>query len=209
MVTASSRSPCRVRRSRPIQTRRGARRCSRRSAAITSRSSSRRRAGPPSRATSSSITTSACRSSIPASATATPASRTAVQALADRNDGAPVVIATDHADLAGVAVTRVALGSNNIPYFAFAANDPLSNGVGTAPEELRVRMQYEKNGQVVTPWRVLTPVDGQYLLPLATELLGNTWLRSAPGDTQALRVDVTDTAGNRTSTLFTFKVQFD
>src|SRR3569833_1964209 len=33
-------------------------------------------------------------------------------ALADRNDGAPVVIATDHADLAGVAVTRVALGSN-------------------------------------------------------------------------------------------------
>lgn len=130
------------------------------------------------------------------------------QALADRNDGAPVVIATDHADLAGVAVTRVALGSNNIPYFAFAANDPLSSGVGTAPEELRVRMQYEKNGQVVTPWRALTPVDGQYLLPLATELLGDTWLRSAPGDTQALRVDVTDKAGNSASTLFTFKVQF-
>src|SRR3569623_3540458 len=129
MVTASSRSPCRVRRSRPIQTRHGARRCSCRSAASTSRSSSRRRAGPLSRATSSSITTSACRSSIPASATATPASRTAVP----------------------------------------------------APRR---------------HW------------PIATAVRGNTWLRSAPGDTQALRVDVTDKAGNRTSTLFTFKVQF-
>lgn len=130
------------------------------------------------------------------------------QALANQNDGAPIVIVTDHADLAGVAVTRVALDGDHIPYFAFTASDPLTNGVGTTPEELKVSMQYEKRGQVVIPWRVLTPINGQYLLPLVTEFLGDTWLRSNPADAHALRVEVMDKAGNHTTMLFNFKVQF-
>ena len=131
-----------------------------------------------------------------------------MQALADENAGTPIVIATDHADLAGVAVTRAALNSNHIPYFAFAANDPLSHGVATSPDDLQVRMRYEKDGNAVTPWRIVAPVSGQYLLPLATEPLGEAWLRSAPANGQTLRVSVTDKAGNSVSKLFTFKVQF-
>lgn len=46
------------------------------------------------------------------------------------------------------------------------------------------------------------------MIPLATELLSNAWLRSAPSDIHALRVEVEDLAGNITNTLFTFKVDF-
>ncbi|MEJ2573638.1 MAG: hypothetical protein P8164_08655 [Gammaproteobacteria bacterium] len=131
-----------------------------------------------------------------------------VQPLADRNENAPLYIETDHTELAGVAVTRTALSDNAIPFFALTANDPLSNGVGTPADQLKVRLQYEKNGNVIVPWFALTAVNGEYLLPLATELLSDAWLRSAPTDIQALRVEVEDLAGNITSALFTFKVDF-
>ncbi len=130
------------------------------------------------------------------------------QPLANSNLVVPISIETDHTELAGVAVTRTALDTNNIPYFAFTASDPPSNGVNTATDNLTVRFQYEKNSNVVLPWAVMTPVNGEYLLPLATEILSNAWLNSAPGDIQTLRVQVEDLAGNITSTSFTFKVEF-
>lgn len=128
--------------------------------------------------------------------------------LADRNENAPVTLFTDHTELAGVAITREALGGNAIPYFAFAAHDPPANGVATPAAELGVRVQYEKNGQTVAPWRAVSPVEGQYLLPLATEGLGDAWLRSSPNDVQVLRVEVTDRAGNRANAVFSFKADF-
>ena len=128
--------------------------------------------------------------------------------LANTNDVSPLSIVTDHTELNGVAETRTALDSNNIPYFAFTASDPPSNGVNTTADMLTVQFQYEKNGNVVVPWSVLTPVNGEYLLPLATEVLSNAWLQSAPSDSHTLRVEVEDLAGNITSTQFTFKVEF-
>ena len=131
-----------------------------------------------------------------------------IQALADRNEGAPLMIMTDHTELAGVALTRKALGNNSIPFFALVASDPLSNGVATDTAQLKVRMQYEKNGNVVVPWFTLTAVDGEYLLPLVTDMLSDAWLRSAPTDIHALRVEVEDLAGNTSGALFTFKTDF-
>lgn len=130
------------------------------------------------------------------------------QPLADRNEGAAVTIVTDHTELAGVPITRTALSGNSIPFFAFAAVDPPANGVSTSASELLVRVQYEKNGEVMLPRRALAPVEGQYLLPIATETLGDTWLRSSPSDVHALRVDVVDKAGNRATKLFSFKTNF-
>ncbi len=128
--------------------------------------------------------------------------------LADVNSGAPLYIETDHAELAGVPLQAASLASNRIPYFSFVASDPLLNGVGTPEAELLVRMQYEKNNAVMAPWRMLSAVDGRYLLPLATETLHASWLNSTPNDIHALRVEVTDKAGNRVTTLFTFKIDF-
>ena len=131
-----------------------------------------------------------------------------LQALADSNRAAPLFIETDHTELAGVAETRTALGGNRIPFFAFTASDPTSSGVNTPAENLKVKFQYEKNGDVVVPWSALTPINGEYLIPLVTELLSDAWLRSAPSDIHALRIKVEDLAGNITNTLFTFKVDF-
>ena len=128
--------------------------------------------------------------------------------LTDNNTAEPLSIATDHTDLAGVAETRAALSDNNIPFFAFSASDPPSNGVNSPTQQLKVRIQYEKNGNVVVPWAALTPVNGEYLAPLATEVLSNAWLRSSPSDVHALRVAVEDLAGNITNSVFTFKVEF-
>ncbi len=130
------------------------------------------------------------------------------QLLADLNENAALLILTDHTELAGMAITRATLGGNNIPYFAFAASDPLRDGVGTPVTDLRVRLQYEKNANVITPWRALTSVDGQYLIPLATETLDPAWLRSLPGDLHTLRIEVTDLAGNIKQARLTFKVDF-
>jgi len=131
-----------------------------------------------------------------------------VQALADSNLVVPIDIETDHTELAGVAETRTALDANNIPYFAFTVSDPASNGVNTAVNNLKVQFQYEKNSNVIIPWTLMTPVNGEFLLPLATEVLSSAWLNSAPSDIQTLRVEVEDQAGNITNGQFTFKVEF-
>lgn len=128
--------------------------------------------------------------------------------LSDSNTAAPISIETDHTELAGVAETRTALGDSNIPFFAFTASDPPSNGVNSPEDKLKVRFQYKKNGDVIVSWSDLTPMNGEYLLPLATEVLSNAWLSSVPSDNHTLRIEVEDLAGNITSAKFSFKVEF-
>lgn len=128
--------------------------------------------------------------------------------LADSNTDVPVYIETRRADLDGTAITRAALDGAGIPYFAFAAIDVLDNGVATGAAELQVRMRYEKNGITLADWRPLTPLAGEYLVPLAGETLHSSWHQSLPTDEHGVRVEVRDKAGNRVEKLFAFRAAF-
>lgn len=130
--------------------------------------------------------------------------------LQDTNDAVPLYIETDHVDLAGVPITRAGLDANGIPYFGLEVSDPDSAGVATVAAQLAVRIRYEKNGDTSPPWRPLTALTNgrSYLVPLASEMLGETWLASVPSDRHAIRVEVRDQAGNATETLFGFRVAF-
>ena len=128
--------------------------------------------------------------------------------LADANVDHPLYLETDKLDLDGVALSRAALNAAAIPYFAFVATDPGVNGAATEAEALRVRMRYEQNGQVVADWRPLSPVGGEYLVPLATETLHSSWHRAVPEDEHGVRVEVTDRAGNRSEKRFVFRAGF-
>ncbi len=130
--------------------------------------------------------------------------------LQDNNDAVPLYIETDHVDLAGVSITRADLDANSVPYFGLAVSDPDSAGVATVVAQLVVRMRYEKNGDTTQAWRPLTALTNgkSYLVPLASELLGETWLASVPSDQHAIRVQVADKAGNSTDALFSFRVAF-
>lgn len=126
--------------------------------------------------------------------------------LEDENT-TPLRIETGRADLAGVAISRAALDSNAIPFFAFSASDPLLDGVGSG-SKLKVQFRYEKNGVAVSGWSNVTVTGGEYLAPLATEKLAPAWLNSTPGDSHSLRVRITDEAGNGSEKHFSFKTDF-
>lgn len=129
-------------------------------------------------------------------------------ALSDNNAGDPVYIETDKIDLDGVAITRVSLEQAQIPYFAFKTHDPAVDGVSTAADALDVKMRYEKNGDKALQWRSLTPVDGEYLVPLASESLDASWHQAVPGDEHVVRVKVNDKLGNSVEKLLQFKTSF-
>lgn len=115
----------------------------------------------------------------------------------------------DKVGLRGTTIARSNLKANLIPYFAFKVNDPTFFGVGSVPDKISVSLQIEKGGAVMSPWTPLTMVNGEYLLPLATEKLYATWLKLTPNDEIYLRVKAVDGAGNPSKEkLFTFKPNF-
>ncbi len=111
---------------------------------------------------------------------------------------------SDRLDLAGTLIERNALAAADIPYFGFVVSDTLADGVPTPAEELTVRMQYRHNDQVLGDWRPLTPVAGEYLVPLASETLVSDWHRTKPADQHVIVVEVSDPAGNRSTAQFDF-----
>ncbi len=123
------------------------------------------------------------------------------------DNSTPLRIETAHADLAGVAISRVALDSNTIPYFALSASDPQLDGVGSG-SKVKVQSRYEKEGVVLSDWSNVTVAGAEYLAPLATEKLAPAWLNSAPADGHVVRVRITDEAGNSNEKLFRFKTSF-
>ncbi len=128
--------------------------------------------------------------------------------LVDENTADPVYIENDKIDLDGLPITRVSLEQGQTPYFSFTAHDPIIDGVSTAADALDVKVRYEKNGEAVSDWRTLTVVDGEYLVPLASETLHATWHQATPGDEHVVRIQVIDKASNVAEKLFTFKSAF-
>ncbi|MBI3772250.1 MAG: hypothetical protein HY272_06085 [Gammaproteobacteria bacterium] len=121
-----------------------------------------------------------------------------------------VYFETDKVGLRGTLIARANLKASLIPYFAFKVNDPASFDVaGSVPDKISVSLQIEKDGVVMSPWVPLAMVNGEYLLPLATEKLYANWLKLTPNDVISLRVRAFDEAGNPSKEkLFTFKPNF-
>ena len=128
--------------------------------------------------------------------------------LQDINDSAALYFETDNVELGGVLISRATLDSNAIPYFAFGVSDEMGPGLSTDPQDITVRVQYQRNNQVLNPWRNLAPIDGEYLIPLASETLSSDWHQSTPSDEHLIEVEVTDIVGNQTIRNFSFKADF-
>lgn len=128
--------------------------------------------------------------------------------LEDSNDNVPLYFETDNTELGSVLINRQALDDNAIPYFGFDVSDQMGPGVATDPQDIRVRVQYQRNDQVLNPWHALAPVGDEYLIPLASEALSSGWLQSTPQDEHLVQVEVTDVAGNQTLSSFRFRAAF-
>ena len=129
-------------------------------------------------------------------------------ALQDINDSAALYFETDKVELASVLISRATLDSNAIPYFAFGVSDLMGPGIPTDPQDITVRVQYQRNNQLLNPWRNLALIDGEYLIPLASETLSSDWHQSIPSDEHLIEVEVTDIAGNQTIRNFSFRADF-
>ncbi|WP_455218737.1 hypothetical protein, partial [Kaarinaea lacus] len=129
--------------------------------------------------------------------------------LENTNDTSALYIETSHLELNGVPIIRQDLDNNLIPYFAFNVVDEKLAGVATDFQDLEVRIQYEKEGEILSPWRVLpVPAGNEYLIPLASETLALDWHQATPFETHTILVEVSDPAGNITSTSFSFRSDF-
>ncbi|MGD8567328.1 MAG: hypothetical protein PVJ39_04535, partial [Gammaproteobacteria bacterium] len=130
--------------------------------------------------------------------------------LQDNNAATALYIETDRLSLNGTPVTRTDLDSNLIPYFAFGVFDDRNASDPTPFADLQVRMQYEKDGVVLSPWHALPVPDNgsEYLIPLASETLASNWHQASQDETHTIQLEVTDPAGNTTTTSFSFRTDF-
>ncbi|MCI0508207.1 MAG: hypothetical protein L0Z73_19195 [Gammaproteobacteria bacterium] len=126
------------------------------------------------------------------------------------NESIALYLETNRLELNGTPIQRAQLDSNLIPYFAFLIADEREPGDPTPFADITARVRYEKNGVILEDWRVLPPpISGdEYLVPLASETLTAQWHQAIPADTHAVRVQVSDPAGNFTELAFTFRADF-
>jgi len=129
-------------------------------------------------------------------------------ALQDINDALPLYFETNAVDLNGVLIDRLALNNSSIPYFAFSVLDQMGPDATTAPEDMQVRIQYERGGEILTPWRTITAINDEYLIPLVSEMLAPDWHRATPTDEHVIRVEASDAAGNLSNLSFLFRADF-
>ncbi|MDT8385045.1 MAG: hypothetical protein RRB22_11575 [Gammaproteobacteria bacterium] len=128
--------------------------------------------------------------------------------LQDSNADAPLYFETDRLEMGGVLINRQDLDNNDIAYFGFGVSDQMTPTVATDPQDISVRVQYQRNDRVLNPWRPLTPVNGEYLVPLASETLAADWHQASALDEHRIEIEVTDLAGNQTRHHFTFRADF-
>ena len=81
-------------------------------------------------------------------------------------------------------------------------------GIPSDSQDITVRVQYQRNNQLLNPWRNLALVDGEYLIPLASETLSSDWHQSTPSDEHLIEVELTDIVGNQTIRNFSFRADF-
>ena len=128
--------------------------------------------------------------------------------LQDNNSGVPLFVETNQLSLNGVMINRQQLVNNTIPFFALTVSDQLGPTATSPAQDLQVRMQYEINGTVISPWHSLDLIENEYLVPLVTEMLTASWHQSVQSDEHIIKIEASDIAGNIASTEFVFRVDF-
>lgn len=129
--------------------------------------------------------------------------------LQDVNDAAsPLYFETNKVDLNGVLIDRTELDNNTIPYFGFTVSDQMGPSTASAADDIRVRIQYERDGEILSPWRDLVPVSGEYLIPLVSEMLAPNWHQATPEEQHVIRIEASDVAGNVTQQSLSFYADF-
>ena len=120
----------------------------------------------------------------------------------------PIYIATNKTDLDGLTLDREILEDEEILYFAFEANDPAIAGAEDYDAAVTLSMKYERNGTEYVSERTLTPVEGQYLVPLVGTYFGDTWLTALPSDLNSLILEAKDPVGNVSELSLDFQLDF-
>ena len=118
----------------------------------------------------------------------------------------PIQIMTNKLSLNGTSISREALDNSQISYFAFNVSDQITSTEEAESGSILVLMQYEINDVVLTPWRALTEVNGEFIIPLTLETLSPEWVNSTLTDLHTIKVTVTDAVGNQTNKQFKFKL---
>ena len=134
---------------------------------------------------------------------------TEARPLANGNLITAIFQESNQLELAGTVITRIALDTAGIPYFAFKAIDPNQDGIFTAPDAMRARFLYKKNDQEFSPWRQLTRIGPEFLIPLASETLNAEWHQATFSDEHFIRVEVSDQANNKTESMFSFRIDIN
>ena len=130
--------------------------------------------------------------------------------LQNDNAATALYITTDRLDLSGIPIVRTQLDNNLIPYFAFSVSDLRTTTLPTPFSELQVRIQYVKDGTILSPWHVLpAPTSGtEYLIPLASETLSPDWHQATQVEVHNIEVEVADPAGNVAVSSYSFRTDF-
>ena len=129
--------------------------------------------------------------------------------LQDSNDATALYLETNRLELNGVSIIRQELDNNLIPYFSFTVSDELATSIPTDFSNIDIRIQYEKNKEILSPWHVLpAPAGNEYLIPLASETLALDWHQATQFETHTILLEVRDPAGNITSSSFSFRTDF-
>ena len=116
----------------------------------------------------------------------------------------PFYIDRFHQTLDGTAITLANMDALNWPMIRFTASDIASaGGVSTATNELTVSYSFIDNGDEISSGTLNPVAEGEFILPLASEFLGQNW---ASSDTQkSLVITTADQAGNSVSSTYSFR----
>ncbi len=135
------------------------------------------------------------------------------QAFRALNTGNPLHIAPGRRSLGGMIVNGSNLSAEVIPYIYLKVDDydaVPGHGAFTEKSDLTVSYTYKIGENTQISNSKLNPINGNYdyIIPLASEFLGANWVDQAPSVLQTIEIMATDSVGNSSTEVFSFKVKY-
>jgi len=134
------------------------------------------------------------------------------ETLLDHNyDNSKLYINFTNASLNNTPVTEFDLGLADIPFIGVEVEDLVGDGVFSESENITVEYSFSIENQIVVPLSGLSAQadSDRYIVPLVTEFLGDDWLSSSINDVGALRLLISDEAGNQENFNYEIKTFID
>jgi len=102
----------------------------------------------------------------------------------------------------------VDLLNDSYSLIAYQVNDMPIDNIFTSADELKIDYKIEKNGSLYQDWKSTPERDSvvtDWLLPITTEFLGDTWFQTSIDSVFIITFRATDLAGNSSSTPYTMR----